>query len=101
MATVWFVKEGGIQVGPSIARKPVDWCVKNLGLQPSNWIAGSRQEDLTIGQKTTLGAYADYRFVIVEIDDDDVSAGATGWKLGYYLLEMGVPDARRIIDTVP
>jgi hypothetical protein len=98
MASIWFVKEGEPQSGDSIAQKPIDWCVKNLGLKPDNWIAGLEERNLTIGQKTATGAVADYRFVIVKIDD---VAGAKGWKPGFYLLDVEPRNARRVIDTVP
>jgi hypothetical protein len=101
MPSIWFAKEGKVQAGDPIAQKPVDWCVKNLGLQPGNWIADLGQTNLTIGEKTPLGTFADYRFVVVEIDNDDVRAGAKGWNTGFYLLEMNPRDARRVIDTVP
>jgi len=101
MASIWFVKEGEIQKGYPIAQKPVGWCVKNLGLPSDNWIAGLGQTSLTIGQKTILGVYGDYPFVVVEIDDDDVRAGAQSWKTGFYLLEINPRDARRVIDTIP
>ena len=101
MATIWFVKEGEIQVGPPIAQRSVDWCVENLGLQASNWITGPKRTHLVIGQKMPLGALGEYRFVVVEIDADDVDAGVKGWKMGYYLLEIAPRDARRIINTVP
>ena len=101
MATIWFCREGEIQVGPPIAQRSIDWCVKNLGLQASNWMAGPKQTHLVIGQKSPLGALGEYRFVVVEIDDDDVDAGVKGWKMGYYLLEIEPRDARRIINTIP
>ena len=64
-------------------------------------MAGPKQTHLVIGKKSPLGALGEYRFVVVEIDDDDVDAGVKGWKMGYYLLEIGPRDARRIINTVP
>jgi hypothetical protein len=64
-------------------------------------MAGPKPTHLVIGQKSPLGALGEYRFVVVEIDDDDVDAGVKGWKMGYYLLAIQPLDARRIINTIP
>ena len=90
MATVWFAKEGEIQVGFPIAEKPVAWCVENLGLRPESWIASLKQYNLTIGQKTKLGEFKEPRFVVVELEEEDLHGADKAWKLGFYLLAMSV-----------
>lgn len=101
MATIWFLKEGEIQVGPPKGEKPLDWCVENLGLQPDNWITDLATKNLTIGEKSKagLGPYRGFRFVIIQVDDDDLSTvSAKNWKPGFHLLEMDATEARKILE---
>ena len=43
MATIWFLKDGEAQLAFPIARKPLEWCVKNIGLRPDNWRLGRKR----------------------------------------------------------
>jgi len=54
MATVWFLKEGDVQLAFPIARKPLEWCVKNIGLRPDNWRADLARKNLTIAKIAQL-----------------------------------------------
>jgi len=93
MATIWFLQEGEIQKGPSIATKPLDWCVINLGLRPDNWIA---KKNLAVGEKseTGRGPHRGFRFVLVEVNQDDLR---TGWKTGYHLLDTDATEVRKVL----
>ena len=91
MATIWFLQEGEIQKGPPIATKPLDWCVINLGLRPDSWIA---KKNLTVGEKseTGRGPYRGFRFVLVEVNQDDLRIG---WKTGFHLLDRDATEVRK------
>jgi len=52
MATIWFLKEGEAQLAFPIAQKPLDWCVKTIGLRPDNWRADLRSKNLTIAENS-------------------------------------------------
>ena len=93
MATIWFLQEGKIQKGPPIAIKPLDWCVINLGLRPDNWIA---EKNLAVGEKsaTGRGPYRGFRFVLVEVSQDDLR---TGWKTGFHLLDTDATEVRKVL----
>jgi hypothetical protein len=49
---------------------------------------GLDHTNVVIDQKRPGGGIADYSFVIVHIDDDDIRAGTTDWKVGDYLLDI-------------
>ena len=101
MATIWFLKEGKIQTGPSAAEKPTQWCEKSLGLRPDNWIADLATHNLTIGEKSKTGSepYRGYRFVVVEVKDEDLkNLTGNGWKAGFHLLEKNATEVRDILD---
>jgi hypothetical protein len=97
LATIWFLKEGELHAGPSIERKSLDWCFENLGLRPDNWIADLPPKNLTIGGKSEagLGPYRGFRFVIVEINLDELGTSSTSknWKAGFHLLDMDATEA--------
>jgi len=98
MAIIWFLKEGEIQVGPPKAEKPLEWCVQNLDLQPENWLAPLEQKNITIGQKTKLGEYRSFRFVLIEVNDNDLRGADQTWKQGFHLLDMDAQTARPILE---
>jgi len=101
MATIWFLKEGETQVGAAAGEKPLDWCIKHLGLRQDNWIADLATIDLTIGKKSKagLGPYRGFRFVIVEVDQDDLSASSSkNWKTGFHLIDMDATEARKVLE---
>ncbi len=101
MATIWFLKEGEAQVGPPTAEKPLDWCVKHLGLRPDNWLTDLATKNLTVGEKSKagLGPYRGFRFVIVEVDQDDLSASSSkDWKTGFHLIDMDATEARKVLE---
>ncbi len=99
VVTIWFVKEGEIQVGSPIAEKPLDWCVETLGLRQDNWIAPLERKNLTIGEKKVLGEYGPFRFVVIEITEDDLRAiSDKAWQPGFYLLDMDVVEVKRILE---
>ena len=101
MATVWFLKEGDVQSAFPIARKPLDWCVKNIGLRPDNWRADLARKNLTIAKNSTTGFGTDQTFgyVVVEIDKDDLATSRMGgeWKTGFHLLDSDEIGATNIL----
>ncbi len=88
MATIWYLKEGEIQRGPSIAERSIDWCVDILGLKESDLMTGLETRGLTIGEKTPMSDYRGNRYVVIEINDAarQDSSGKL-WETGYYLIE--------------
>jgi hypothetical protein len=98
LATIWFLKEGELHAGPSIERKSLDWSVENLGLRPDNWIADLPTKNLTIGEKSEagLGPYRGFRFVIVEINQDELGTNS-GWKTGFHLLDIDATEAGKVL----
>ena len=88
MATIWYMKEGEIQRGSAAGERSIDWCVEQVGLKESNWIAGLETRNLTIGEKTPMSDYRGNRFVVVEINDSGrKDSSGKSWATGYYLLE--------------
>jgi hypothetical protein len=102
MATIWFLKEGEIQSGPPIEEKSLDWCIKNLGLRSDNWLTDLPTKNLTVGEKskTGLGPYRGFRFVLVEVDQDDLGTSSITeeWKTGFRLLNMDATEARIVLE---
>jgi len=92
MATIWFLKEGEAQLAFPIARKPLEWCVNNIGLRPDNWRTDLATKNLTIAQNSRTGfgeTYPVFGYIIVEIDKDDLATSRLSkeWKQGFHLLE--------------
>jgi hypothetical protein len=98
MATIWFLKEGEIQTGPAEAEKPLDWCIKNLGLRQDNWWADLTTTSIVIGEKAKggLGPFRGFRYVLVEVNQDNIGKGSD-WPPGFYLLDTNATDARKIL----
>jgi hypothetical protein len=98
MARIWFLKEGAQQRGEAQTEKSLDWCVKELGLQKSHWDESLQQRPLIIGQPSQLSAVREYRFVVVTLDESDVSGeAAEGWKPGACLIDMTPDEVRPIL----
>ena len=101
MATIWFLKDGEAQLAFPIARKPLEWCVKNIGLRPDNWRADLARKNLTIAKNSTtgLGTYRAFGYVIVEIDNDDLATSLVSkeWKQGFHLLDSDEIEASKIL----
>jgi hypothetical protein len=92
MATIWFLKEGKAQLAFPISRKPLEWCVKNIGLRPDNWRADLATKNLTIVKNSATefgGTCRTFGYVIVEIDKDDLGSSRVSeeWKQGFHLLD--------------
>ena len=87
MAKIWFVREGkSPTLGDAAAEKPVQWCIDELGLNPGQWIA-PLSSPRRIGKSDHLDEVKEFKHVIVELDDKDISALKQGhWKSGFYLL---------------
>jgi len=47
-------KRGQAQSAFPISRKPLEWCVKNIGLRPDNWRAVLRRKNLAIAKTAQL-----------------------------------------------
>ncbi len=100
MATIWFVKEGEIQKGPSIAERSIDWCINKLGLKESDWIADLSTRKLTIGSKTPISSYRGYRFVVIEIKDPGHQhSSGKSWATGYYIIDKEPAEVQQILSS--
>src|ERR1051325_4382479 len=88
MAIVWFVQDVDIQVAFPIARKPLEWCIKKIGLRPENWRPDLKRDNLTVLASSRTRKYQSLGYVVVEIDQEDFPAGdvSKGWKHGFHLL---------------
>ena len=102
MVTSWFLKGGEVQLACRIARKPLEWCVKNIGLRPDNWRADLARKNLTIAKNSTTGFGTDrtFGYVVVEIDKDDLATSRMSeeWKTGFHLLDSDEIEARRVLE---
>jgi hypothetical protein len=100
MATIWYLKEGVRQVGPSAAEKSLDWFVRNLDLRIDNWIAGLETKNLTVGDKSNpeLAPYRGFRYAVIEVSDADLQ-NRNDWKTGFYLLKKDATQVRKILDA--
>jgi len=96
----YLVSKGGrSSVSFSIARKPLEWCVNNIGLRPDNWRTDLATKNLTIAQNSRTGfgeTYPVFGYIIVEIDKDDLATSRLSkeWKQGFHLLESDEIEAR-------
>lgn len=90
MATIRFLHEGPIQVGPSAAEKSLGWCMKHLGLRADDWIAG-------LNSNPELAPYRGFRYAVVQVGDADVQ-NKKAWKTGFYLLEKDAAQVEKILD---
>ena len=104
MATIWFLKDGEAQLAFPIARKPLEWCVKNIGLRPDNWRADLARKNLTIAKNSPTGLGGTYRAlgcVIVEIDKDDLATSLVSkeWKQGFHLLDSDEIEASKSLSA--
>jgi hypothetical protein len=99
MATIWLLKSGEIQRGLSAGSKSLDWCVENLGLRPSNRIAGLETRNLRIGEKEDpqRAPYRGLRHAVVQVDEADLQ-NKNDWKTGFYLLEKDATQVGKILD---
>ncbi len=71
MAKIWFVKQGAKPtLGEAPYQRSLEWCVDNLSLLPSHWIA-PLESPQPFGESTSLDAYRSPRFVVVEVEDQD------------------------------
>jgi hypothetical protein len=65
MATIWFLKEGEAQLAFPIPRKPLEWCVNNIGLRPDNWRTDLATKNLTIAKIVELDSEKRIRFLVI------------------------------------
>ena len=96
MAKIWFVREGKFPtLGEAAAEKPAQWCVAELGLNSGQWIAPLSSPP-QIGKSDHLDAFKELKYVIVELEDKDLSALKQGhWKPGFYRLsDISASDVR-------
>jgi hypothetical protein len=61
---------------------PLETCMRKIGLSEHQWIVESRPSD----QSRQPGELAPPRHVLCEIDDTE--AQASGWKVGYYRVDL-------------
>lgn len=90
MATVWFVNGRESDEALPIARKPLAWCVENIGLRPDNWRADLIRENLTtVRNNTTVEQFQPFGYLMVQIDREDLTTSETNdeWNEGFHLLD--------------
>jgi hypothetical protein len=93
MAKIWFLNAGEIHEGKFVADKPLDFCFHVLGLRVWKWHSPlERNEPLIIGTKEDTNNY-----LVVEVTSKDSTPGQLEWKTGYYVLDVDVTDARKLL----
>ena len=98
MAIVWFVKEGDVQVSFPIARKPLQWCIDNIGLRPDNWRSDLTSGNLTVSERDATANYQQFGYVVVEVDQEDLATSSMSnqWRQGFHLLDSNEIEAGKI-----
>jgi hypothetical protein len=104
MAKIWMAKDGREPTrGGPLAVLPVEYCKAKLRLNPDGFLKGpSRPEETHAGprfgnQEDAVAPFADPRHVVIELQNDE--ANKHGWKPGFYLAEVSVIEAERILRS--
>jgi hypothetical protein len=85
--TVWFVRDGPqMQRGNSAYQLSLSACVAKLGLEKTQWLSGLDSSPRFGDQSKPHSALDAYRNVVCMIDDTE--AKSSGWKAGYYRIEL-------------
>ena len=84
---IYFVRDGPqLQRGAASYTKLLAACVEEVGLKRDNWTS-ALDNSPRFGDQSVRGSFFDeYKHVVCKIDDEE--AKATGWKAGYYRIEM-------------
>ena len=102
MAKIWMHKSGEAQRGERADDRPLNFCIDELQLRQDDWIAPLDKKDpLIIGEKEdpTRTPFRGLRFVVVEINNDDLSCKSPDWRTGYYLLKsLDATQASKILQ---
>jgi hypothetical protein len=85
--TVWFVRDGPqMQRGSSAYQLPLATCVARLGFKKEQWVSGLDRTPRFGDQSKRHSELEPYRHVVCAIDEAE--AKASGWRAGYYRIEL-------------
>lgn len=84
---MYFVRDGSQQQrGAASYTKPLVACVEEVGLRRDHWTS-PLDNPPRFGDQSVQGSLLDeYKHVVCKIDDEE--AKASGWKAGYYRIDM-------------
>lgn len=86
MAKIWIAEKDDDTLGYPEGSQSLDWCMENLGLQPSHWLAPLHQPP-SIRSATFFESLRDRSRIMVVVSQDDLVAASKEWKAGYYHLQ--------------
>jgi hypothetical protein len=84
---IYFVRDGSQQqFGAASYTKPLAACVEDLGLRSDHWTSALDNPPRFGDQSVDASPVDEYKHVVCKIDDAE--ATASGWKAGYYRVDM-------------
>lgn len=90
MAKIWIAEKDDDTLGYPEGSQSLDWCMENLGLQPSHWLTPLDQPP-SIRSATFFESLWDKSRIMVVVSQDDLVTASKEWKAGYYHLQNLTP----------
>jgi hypothetical protein len=106
MAEIYYLRSGpgrttdGLEYErvTSVVPKPWRWCVDKLGINIKDWCSRADGELPTLGHSppTAIAGISSARFVVCKVDS--LEARKTGWRSGYYLLQLTPSEVSKVLS---
>ena len=98
MAKIWLLKSGETRRGEPVDDRSLDFCFSSLGLRQRDWVAQLETIDAIVGKTKDAQRAPAFGYVLIEIDEPDLTQAHPGWQTGYYVLRsMDATKAREVL----